>query len=33
MAYWGMALALGPNINSNVTPEKEVRAYGYTKSS
>ncbi len=29
MAYWGMALALGQNINVDVTPENEVKAYGY----
>lgn len=27
MAYWGMALALGQNINSDVTPENEIKAY------
>ncbi|AUS99380.1 hypothetical protein CLI64_02655 [Nostoc sp. CENA543] len=27
MAYWGIALALGPNINSVVTKEKEQAAY------
>jgi hypothetical protein len=27
MAYWGMALALGQNINVDVTPENEIRAY------
>lgn len=27
MAYWGMALALGQNINSDVTPENEIRCY------
>lgn len=27
MAYWGMALALGENINTPITPEKEKRAY------
>ncbi|WP_414575397.1 tetratricopeptide repeat protein [Anabaena sp. CCY 9402-a] len=27
MAYWGIALALGPNINSVVTSEKEQAAY------
>lgn len=27
MAYWGIALALGPNINSVVTTEKEQTAY------
>ncbi|MBA3237097.1 MAG: hypothetical protein H0T62_01950 [Parachlamydiaceae bacterium] len=27
MAYWGMALALGQNINMDVTPENELRAY------
>lgn len=29
MAYWGMALALGQNINEDVTPEREVKSYGY----
>lgn len=29
MAYWGMALALGQNINQDVTPENEGRAYAY----
>jgi tetratricopeptide (TPR) repeat protein len=27
MAYWGMALALGPNINLDVDPEREKAAY------
>jgi hypothetical protein len=27
MAYWGMALALGQNINTDVTPENEKKAY------
>jgi hypothetical protein len=27
MAYWGMALVLGPNINMAMAPEKEPRAY------
>jgi len=27
MAYWGMALALGPNINLDVIPEREKAAY------
>lgn len=27
MAYWGMALALGANINMNITPEREKVAY------
>jgi tetratricopeptide (TPR) repeat protein len=27
MAYWGMALALGQNINRDVTPENEIKAY------
>lgn len=27
MAYWGMALALGPNINLNVDPNRELAAY------
>lgn len=29
MAYWGMALALGQNVNDDVTPERELRAYQY----
>lgn len=29
MAYWGMALALGQNINEDVTPEREIKAYNY----
>jgi len=28
MAYWGMALALGSNINSEIDPERETAAYG-----
>ena len=27
MAYWGVALALGPNINLDVDPEREKAAY------
>ncbi len=27
MAYWGMALALGPNINTDISPEREQKAY------
>lgn len=27
MAYWGMALAIGPNINMDITPEREKVAY------
>jgi tetratricopeptide (TPR) repeat protein len=27
MAYWGMALVLGPNINMAMTPENEPKAY------
>src|SRR5262249_31772112 len=27
MAYWGVALALGPNINSDVDAERERMAY------
>lgn len=27
MAYWGMALALGPNINMDITPDREKKAY------
>jgi tetratricopeptide (TPR) repeat protein len=29
MAYWGMALALGQNMNEDVTPENEIKAYNY----
>lgn len=29
MAYWGMALALGQNINDDVTPANEIKCYGY----
>ena len=29
MAYWGMALALGQNVNDDVTPEREIRCYNY----
>jgi tetratricopeptide (TPR) repeat protein len=28
MAYWGMALVLGPNINMAMSPEAEPQAYG-----
>jgi tetratricopeptide (TPR) repeat protein len=28
MAYWGQALALGPNINDPMPPEREQQAYG-----
>lgn len=31
MAYWGMALAIGQNINADVTPENELRAYEYVQ--
>lgn len=31
MAYWGMALALGQNMNSDVTPENELKAYTYVQ--
>lgn len=31
MAYWGMAIALGQNINSDVTPENELKAYEYVQ--
>lgn len=31
MAYWGMALALGQNINIDVTPENEKKAYEYSQ--
>src|SRR5581483_8596359 len=27
MAYWGMALALGQNVNTDVTPENEIKCY------
>lgn len=27
MAYWGMALAIGPNINMNIPPDQEKKAY------
>ena len=27
MAYWGVALALGPNINLDVDPDREKAAY------
>lgn len=29
MAYWGMALALGQNINMDVTPANELKCYNY----
>lgn len=29
MAYWGMALALGSNINTPITPEREQYAYEF----
>lgn len=31
MAYWGMALAVGQNINTDVTPENEIRGYNYVQ--
>lgn len=31
MAYWGMALALGQNINQEITPENEKAAYEYSR--
>lgn len=31
MAYWGMALALGQNINQDITPENEKAAYVYSR--
>lgn len=31
MAYWGMALALGQNINQDITPEDEKAAYAYSQ--
>jgi Tfp pilus assembly protein PilF len=31
MAYWGMALALGQNINQDVTPQNEKRAFAYSR--
>ncbi|MEH2256862.1 hypothetical protein [Nostoc sp.] len=27
IAYWGVALALGPNINSQIDPNRELAAY------
>src|SRR5262245_34855695 len=29
MAYWGMAMALGQNVNTDVTPENELRCYNF----
>lgn len=29
MAYWGMALARGQNVNEDVTPENELKCYNY----
>jgi hypothetical protein len=31
MAYWGMALALGQNINQEITPENEKLTYEYSR--
>jgi tetratricopeptide (TPR) repeat protein len=31
MAYWGMALSLGQNVNADVTPENELRCYALTQ--
>lgn len=31
IGYWGMALALGPNINMDVDPEREKQAYDTTQ--
>lgn len=31
MAYWGMALALGQNINQDVTPDHEKKAYAFSR--
>lgn len=31
MAYWGMALSLGQNINSDITPENEKKAFVYSR--
>lgn len=31
MAYWGMALALGQNINQEITPQNEKKAYEYSR--
>lgn len=31
MAYWGMALALGQNINQEITPENEKKTYEYSR--
>lgn len=31
MAYWGMALALGQNINQEITPDNEKATYTYSR--
>lgn len=31
MSYWGMALSLGQNINSDITPENEKKAFEYSR--
>jgi len=31
MAYWGMAVALGQNVNTDVSPENEIKAYNYVQ--
>ncbi|MBA3603333.1 MAG: tetratricopeptide repeat protein [Parachlamydiaceae bacterium] len=31
MAYWGMAFAQGPNINNDITPQKEIKAYEFAQ--
>lgn len=31
MAFWGMALALGQNINQDITPKNEKAAYAYSQ--
>jgi tetratricopeptide (TPR) repeat protein len=31
MAYWGMALARGQNINKDVTPENEIKCYEFSQ--
>lgn len=31
MAYWGMAMALGQNVNTDVTPENEIKCYNYVQ--
>lgn len=31
MAYWGMALARGQNVNEDITPENEIKCYRYVQ--